>query len=65
MKKTLRMLTFLLLLACLTGACKKEMFDGDKAKKCKWIKESHFMTPFFINWPRRISLSSSLVDTNW
>ena len=32
MKKTLRMLTFLLLLACLTGACKKDLFDSGKAK---------------------------------
>ncbi len=33
MKQTLRMLTFLFLLICLAGACKKEMFDSNTAKK--------------------------------
>ena len=33
MRQTLRILTFFLLLSCLLGACKKNMFDTDTAKK--------------------------------
>lgn len=60
MKQTLRILTFLLLLACLTGACKKDMFDGDKAKKITELTfhndsvDQHHDWTLLIDWNVRV-----------
>ena len=50
MKQSLRILTFLLLLTCLTGACKKEMFDGDKAKKITELSFHNDSVDQFHDW---------------
>ena len=43
MKQTLRLLTALLLLSCMLGACKKEMFNANTAQK---ITELSFHNDF-------------------
>ena len=50
MRHTLRILTLFLLLSCVLGACKKNMFDADTAKKIMDISFHNDTVDKYHDW---------------
>lgn len=50
MKQTLRILTFLLTFSCMLGACRKDMFNSDKAQKITELSFHNDSVDKYHNW---------------